>query len=585
MEELDIKTIGDYIIGQTSHVVQKKRNTPKGLQALIDGKYIVKDSYLDAIVDATTPNGTDMCPIERDFDASWPDPMDHLPPPGRESSPKPANAFKPNRQRRNVFAGYTFIFLLRSQRDNLGDAISAGGGKAVVYEGRPTSRDLVEFIRKSARQKGGTGGTVLIQPTEKWWGDQKLLENVASEVNQRIVEQKDFIDVILNNHASRLVQPVRPKEIPSPSSPESPRTQIKAPPPSHDSIQPGTPLQPSRMNRFVSKVDAFDDDFDIAVPPIKSSQPKSRSSPLAKWVASERPAVTDEGKEKEERKRKRKEEKEEEERKKKRKEEDEEREKRKKEAEEGRTRKQQEEDMVSDLLPGAKAMKRHREQFSQSQRTRSAELMQGDEGDAPDGKRRRMDVMEEAKKHRETQEDAQRRRRLEEEANLREALKDMTVDEMKNLAVVEELTLNAMDNAPLSSSSRDRGGDRWDDRWNGRKNFKKFRGRGDNSNRPHRTVDVEWVEISCDSLGSGVHQWMVSDNDRDKSQRQSQRHIPSSVPPGDESGDDDFDSATQSGTLPSDQSARTVRQQKRPRDDDSSDSEEAELRFRFRRRR
>ena len=52
---LDIKVITEYERGKTTHVVAKKRNTAKGLQALVDGKYIVhNDSYIKAILAVTT---------------------------------------------------------------------------------------------------------------------------------------------------------------------------------------------------------------------------------------------------------------------------------------------------------------------------------------------------------------------------------------------------------------------------------------------------------------------------------------------------------------------------------------------------
>ena len=54
LEQLDIKYSAEYEQTLTSHVVSKKRNTPKGLQALINGKYIVTDSFITAVVEAAT---------------------------------------------------------------------------------------------------------------------------------------------------------------------------------------------------------------------------------------------------------------------------------------------------------------------------------------------------------------------------------------------------------------------------------------------------------------------------------------------------------------------------------------------------
>lgn len=59
LENLDIKTIEDYIVNITTHVIQTKRNTAKGLQALINGGYIVDYSFIDALDYAATPSDLD----------------------------------------------------------------------------------------------------------------------------------------------------------------------------------------------------------------------------------------------------------------------------------------------------------------------------------------------------------------------------------------------------------------------------------------------------------------------------------------------------------------------------------------------
>ncbi|KMP06513.1 hypothetical protein CIRG_06194 [Coccidioides immitis RMSCC 2394] len=55
LEDLDIKTILPYIVDKTTHVVQKKRNTAKGLQALINGKHIVDPAYIEHLVSDEAP--------------------------------------------------------------------------------------------------------------------------------------------------------------------------------------------------------------------------------------------------------------------------------------------------------------------------------------------------------------------------------------------------------------------------------------------------------------------------------------------------------------------------------------------------
>src|SRR5688572_27886280 len=110
-----------YLVGTTTHVVQSKRNTAKGLQALINGKHIIQESYIDALVYAATPddlnNIESLSPLEQDFDSALPDPAPHLPPPGKEPVPRPAEAFAPNPDRLTVFEDYTFVFCDGSQFD------------------------------------------------------------------------------------------------------------------------------------------------------------------------------------------------------------------------------------------------------------------------------------------------------------------------------------------------------------------------------------------------------------------------------------------------------------------------------------
>ena len=84
VEETDIKDTPNYIIDRTTHVVQGKRNTAKGLNAQINGKYIVTNSFIDALIYAITPTDLDhdesLCPLEENFDKHWPDEMQHVPP-------------------------------------------------------------------------------------------------------------------------------------------------------------------------------------------------------------------------------------------------------------------------------------------------------------------------------------------------------------------------------------------------------------------------------------------------------------------------------------------------------------------------
>lgn len=230
LEDLDIKAIIPYVIDKTTHVVANKRNTAKGLQALINAKYIVTDSFVDALVYAATPTDLDepesLSPLEEDFDANWPDTTQHLPAPGKEPKPRPAEFFAPDSKRANVFEGYTFVFADFAQFEALQAAIANGSGKAVYYElkwGKTSVEDLVGYIKNVAGEKGlgefedGSEGkgVVLVRFRGKKEFEQWAVElgnEVAIRLDQRLIEQSEFLDAILTNDASILRKPLPEEE-------------------------------------------------------------------------------------------------------------------------------------------------------------------------------------------------------------------------------------------------------------------------------------------------------------------------------------------------------------------------------------
>ena len=221
LEDLDIKTIMPYI-EETTHVVAAKRNTAKGLQALINGRYIVDNSFLDALVYVTTPGNLDepesVSPLEEDFDAHWPDPAKHLPAPGREPGQRAGELFAPDLQRKEVFAGYTFIFCNVRQFDNLLAPVTNGGGKSLyckVDQGKTIAAEIIRFVKDAAGEKGlgefedgseGKGVVVVKFPSDKGfeeWSHDTQIE-VSLALGQRLIEQNEFLDAILSNDASTL---------------------------------------------------------------------------------------------------------------------------------------------------------------------------------------------------------------------------------------------------------------------------------------------------------------------------------------------------------------------------------------------
>ena len=214
----------------TTHVVASKRNTAKGLQALINGKHIVTEEYIDAIIKAAVapPNveAPDIplpSPLEEDYDANWPNALQFVPAEGKEPIPRPSKLFAPNSDRKNVFSGFSFVFLDQHQIDNLRDPINNGGGRAFLYEvkrGVTTTSEIVQFVKGLADEKGidpfqgqGKDNAVVVvrfsgkKRTEDW--DVKFMSSVDLALSQRSIEQNEFLDAIVVNDASTLRKPLQ----------------------------------------------------------------------------------------------------------------------------------------------------------------------------------------------------------------------------------------------------------------------------------------------------------------------------------------------------------------------------------------
>lgn len=227
LEQLDVKYIADYDIALTTHVVSKKRNTSKGLQALINGRYIVTDTFITAIADAaaspTDGDASRPSPLERDFDGNWPDALQHLPPRGEEPSDRPAEAYAPDRRRQDIFDAYTFIFYDKKQYDNLIAAISNGKGKALLREATPGGTqidDFIRYVKEAAGEKGlgefedgseGRGVVVVRYLPDKgdhydWFAE--FMTAVSLRLDHRMIDQREFLDAILSLQPAILRRPL-----------------------------------------------------------------------------------------------------------------------------------------------------------------------------------------------------------------------------------------------------------------------------------------------------------------------------------------------------------------------------------------
>ena len=212
----------------TTYVVAKKRNTSKGLRALINGKHIVTEQFIDAIVAAATPvtdaDGQETCPLERDLEGNWPDPLQYLPPRGEEPSDKPVGAYAPDERRKEIFDGYTFVFYEKKQYENLFAAITNGKGKALFKAAIPNETEIDDFIRyvKGVAGEKGLGefedgsegkGVVVVRylpakegPESVWF--KEFYTAVALRLDHRPIEQSEFLDAILAVDPAMLRRPL-----------------------------------------------------------------------------------------------------------------------------------------------------------------------------------------------------------------------------------------------------------------------------------------------------------------------------------------------------------------------------------------
>lgn len=171
-----------------------------------------------------------------------------------------------------------------------------------------------------------------------------------------------------------------------------------------------------------------------------------------------------------------------------------------------------EEGLMDQILPAAAAMKRRKieEQEEATRNGTSVKPSITSQQAAPAKKiktKKEMNIQEVVRERREAEEDAVRR----EEESLRESLDGMRVEDMKSLAVVEEMDLRDRSDRP-GNQTNGTSSSRWDDAWNGRKNFKKFRRRGEGASARHgHSVIVPLEEVKKKDFGIGEEYWLEHD--------------------------------------------------------------------------
>ncbi|KAK3690150.1 hypothetical protein B0T22DRAFT_189013 [Podospora appendiculata] len=563
LEQLDIKYSAEYD-PLTSHVVTKKRNTPKGLQALINGKYIVTDSFITALVEAaSTADGVEdgtQSALERDFEGSWPNALDYLPPRGEEPVNSSPDAYAPDERRKEVFDGYTFVFYEKKQYETLFSAITHGKGKALLKEVTPRVTEIDDFIRyvKGVAGEKGLGsfddgsegkGVVVVRylPAKgnefEWFA--QFLTAFAQRLDHRPIDQREFLEAILVCDASILR---RPLEVESQAESAPSRTQqvidntdslmevdqsqndqeATREPEQQQQPEPKPRPRQARGRRAVtlSRFKGFDlDDDEDEEPPAVEPTPtvetrvvtaasqdslfvSQRQGSYADSIElDDAPAPAPES-----------------------------RQSRRKRA----LSPLPEHDnsaFMNAIAPTAAAAKRRRIEAGQppieptpepeaaankdenmipesppkTQKPTAAKSARGKKVKEPDA------ILELARQHREEAEALA--------AAERQALAALPTDEIdyaaiRRLHIIEECEVHFPDPQAKHVNGRDRDRDvaegRWDPQWNGRKNFKRFRKQGEPGGRPAPRIIIRLEEVKPKEYGIGDDYWLENDTGRKK---------------------------------------------------------------------
>lgn len=522
LEQLDIKFLTDYDKACT-HVVSKKRNVAKGLQALVNGQFIVTDAFYGAIINAATPedgnDGMTASALESDFDANWPDAMQFVPPPGDEAVPRPVEAFAPNPSRSEIFHGFSFIFYNRKQFDQLLGPITNGGGKALlneVVEGETVIDDFIRYVKGVAGEKGlgefedGSEGKGVVvvrwipsPPKDAVWFTE-FYTSVSLRLDHRLIDQKEFLDAILNNDASGLRRPLEAEADPyTPQVEPQPPTVKETMDIDEHHVQPQQPPPRRRVRGTVKSrfkgfnVDLEDDDLPVDSPaPVVPQAAEAEFSQEALFVsqdaASQEPNEDIHNTRQSQRKRR-------------------------------IPPLPEPQNIMDDFAPTAAQVKRRRIAAGEDPVPRrpapSTAEPRKPSIKAPKVKKE-IDILELARQHREEAE-AQAKAEREE---LAMAPEDLDLAEIRRLHIEEPMELRQM---PLiRTREQDIADGRWDPAWNGRKNFKKFRQRNGVQGRAPQKIIVSLEEVKSKGFGIGDDYWLEDDSQQQKRKKQTQSQTP-----------------------------------------------------------
>lgn len=538
LHALDVKTSSEFVYNQTTHVVSQKRNLPKVLQALVNGTHVITGDFLDAVIAVATSQNDDpenfrASKLEEDFDVWWPKEKEYIPPVGAEPVPRPEQMLEPDPRRLEVFSGLTFVFLNENQYNSLHEPISGGCGKALLFHispGETTVNEYVEYVRNVAGEKKGgksSNGQLPVitirlsnfpDGMEEWATN--FVTGVDYALNQRSIQQNEFLDAIITNDTSSLQKPPPEVEIAS-SMPESTKAEPSTQGPTRttrsraSSQAPGPTPTPAeepakviprkrtiRRGVTQSRFTGFDDyepapkvrkiEEDAVMEGVQESAPTQNS-----YRQSRAPSAS--------------------------------------ETQSRRRRQSPIEETIeaashAELFPAAAAMERRRA----ATRGISASVEPENAAAIPKPKTKGEEVLEKlqkakkkASKEIDVREQARLRikeeedRRMEDEENLREALEGVDISEIRGLVHVEEMAVMPRRDRPSQRTAASSDG--WKDEWNGRKNFKKFRRRGAERVPQHRKVLVA-LEEAPPKKGFGLGDaFFLEENDEPKRKAEERR--------------------------------------------------------------
>lgn len=587
-EHLDIKLLTDYNTKWTTHVISKKRNTAKGLQALINGKFIVTETFLDAIVRAAAPpddgDGSEPSALEQDFNQYWPNAMEHLPPPGGEPVSHPEVIYSPDVERIDIFEGYTFIFYDETQYNNLLAPITNGCGKAMLKTVVPDTTQVDDFVRyvKSVAGEKGLGsfddgsegkGVVLVRyvpakgPQVSWYTD--FFTAVSLRLDHRPIEQSEFLEAILIKDASILRRPLEVESSASQDARLAGRSRDDQPQISGNqdeaSEAPEESQPPPRRGRTRQPVKrrfaGFDDDVDISMDetpsaPVVEQQPADEGGLFVSQDPDDPDEETSRNSRTSQRKR--------------------------------QASPFPEDDLMDGMAPAAARFKRQRLERGEDLAAATPESVPEAVQKAPKKIKKELDVLAMVKQNRE-EEEARARAEKEDLANLPD---DVDLAEIRRLNIVEEMEVRRPAAAARTRDQEVADG-RWNPNWNGVKNFKKFRRRGEVTGRQPARVIVPLTEVKNKEFGVGDDYWLEEEDISQRKKKsqpsllETQNSTPSASVPApvrrsgvvisDESDEEDSEMPDTAPSLPSipslQRNARTATQQSSARSQPSKQSQ------------